>query len=34
MLARDGTFTLFYSAGDWHSADCATGTAACAGPAA
>ncbi|MCK9896697.1 glycoside hydrolase family 43 protein [Frankia sp. AgB32] len=32
MLARDGTFTLFYSAGDWHSPTYATGTAACAGP--
>lgn len=30
MLARNGTFWLFYSAGRWHSPDYATGAAACA----
>ncbi|MCK9925504.1 glycoside hydrolase family 43 protein [Frankia sp. AgPm24] len=32
MLARDGRFDLIYSAGDWHSPDYVTATAACAGP--
>ncbi|WP_462183710.1 glycoside hydrolase family 43 protein [Frankia sp. AgKG'84/4] len=32
MLARGGRFDLIYSAGDWHSPDYVTATAACAGP--